>query len=437
MPPPGETNITILGFFALVVLGLLTFVVPRKLAPAPLIIMVCYMTLGQVINVFGLHFYLIRVLVLFGWMRLFLRGELRRIRLGPIDKAFICWALTSFLIYNIRERSGEALIRELGFLYNTFGIFFLFRMLITDGDEVDRTFKILATVMVPLALAILMEADTARNIFSIFGGVPEVTALRDDKLRCQCPFRSPILAGTFGATALPLFVGLWVKDRGNRLFAAAGVVSATIITVASASGGPALSYGFGVIALMLWRFRNHMRKIRWGIFFGLVALHMVMKGPVWYLMSKISDLVGGSGWHRAYLIDTAIQHFGEWWLLGATYTAHWMPYGIPNMPGKADITNQFIGEGVDGGLLSMILFITMIVLCFRQVGKRLRVLTDAPLGVRFTLWSLGAALFAHVMSFLGIGYFDQIIVAWFLLLSVIAAMTELQDNAEAPIQVDR
>ncbi len=71
-----------------------------------------------------------------------------------------------------------------------------------------------------------------------------------------------------------------------------------------------------------------MRAIRWGIVVILLALHAVMKAPVWFLISRLSELTGGSGWYRSALIDAFIRHFDEWWLIGTGYTAHWMPTGL-------------------------------------------------------------------------------------------------------------
>ena len=46
------------------------------------------------------------------------------------------------------------------------------------------------------------------------------------------------------------------------------------------------------------------------------VLHFVMNHGIWHLIARI-DLVGGStGYHRFHLIDKAIAHFGERWLVG-------------------------------------------------------------------------------------------------------------------------
>ena len=63
--------------------------------------------------------------------------------------------------------------------------------------------------------------------------------------------------------------------------------------------------------------------------------------------------------------------------------------GVPTFgPDQTDITNQFIRVAVDGGMLPLILFIAVIVLCFRGVGQSLNAAKDEPFAVKITIWAL-------------------------------------------------
>ncbi len=90
-----------------------------------------------------------------------------------------------------------------------------------------------------------------------------------------------------------------------------------------------------------------------------------MKAPVWFLIARMGELVGGDAYYRAQLIDAFVNHFSSWWLLGAESTADWMPTRIK---GGADNTNQLVDAGVEGGLLAMILFVLLIAKCFQRLG---------------------------------------------------------------------
>jgi len=414
------TTINSFGLGFLLLVSILIFFLPRRSAIVAMILTICYCTLGQRIAIANLDFTILRILIALGWIRLIVRRELFRFRLNAIDKAIVLWVISSVTIYTLLWQTWGALIYRLGFTYNILGSYFLFRYLIRDLDDIYRVIKILAIVIIPLAVSMWIEKATGRNLFSIFGGVPEFSVLREGKVRCQGPFEVSILAGTFGATSIPLLVALWFRGEGMRLIAIAGIISATVITLTSSSSGPAAAFVCGIVGLCMWRFRKRMRIIRWGILFSLIALHVIMKAPVWYLMDRVSGLLGGSGFYRSYLLDQAIKHFNEWWLIGTKYTAHWTYSTLLSEPNKADITSQYIGEAVNGGLLTLILFVTIISLCFRALGQLLGEMEEQPFPLRLTLWSIGTALFVHVVSFFSISYFDQMMEIWTLLLAVIS-----------------
>jgi hypothetical protein len=406
--------------YFIIISSLLMISLPRRLAIFPILIAACYITLGQILVIAGLHFPVFRILIFFGFLRLIIRGEIYKLKLNHIDKAIIWWVIISIITGVLLEKSWDGFINRLGLAYSALGCYYLFRFLIRDRDDLLTLLKILVIIIVPLTISVIIEKTTSRNIFSIFGGVPEVTVIRDGRLRCQGAFRHPILMGTFAATLIPLFFSLWFKNKGGKLFSMLGIICATIITFASASSGPALAYIYGIIALMAWPFRYNMRIIRWLILIALISLHMIMKAPVWFLMARLGEQIGGGGWHRAEIITQAVTHFNEWWLIGTTYTAHWMPNVLPINPNMIDITNQFIFEGVGGGIWRMGAFIIIIIICFRELGKSNLILKDQPIDLRIFSWSLGAALFAHIMSFMSVAYFDQIIVFWYLLLAIIS-----------------
>lgn len=435
MPFYETANLGSTGLSFIFIMGISVLFLPRRLAFVPIIITACYITLGQQLLITVFHFSVMRIIVLLSWVRLIVRGEISTFKLNTLDQAIIFWVIASFVIYNLQWLTSEALVNRLGFVFNAIGIYFLFRFLIIDFNDIENVLMALAIIIIPLAIAMLYEYSTGKNIFSIFGGVPEITNMRGTRLRCQGPFRHPILAGTFGAVLLPLIFSIWFKGGKFRLIAIGGSISAIIIMFTSASSGPLIAILFGVVGLLMWPFRGYMRVIRWGILLTLISLHLVMKAPVWYLMSRIGDLTGGTAWHRSYLIDQFIAHFDQWWFLGMRYTADWFPYGLAIDPTVTDVTNQYIAEGLTGGLLTLILFIAVIVFCFKIIGLSLKTMEESSFVEKITLWSLGASLLAHLTSFLSVTYFDQIIVIWYLLLAMIAAAgnpSNFQKGMELP-----
>lgn len=418
---------------ATVFLGILIILLHRRLAIIPLIIAALFIPMQQRIVILSLDFTVLRILLLFGWTRIILRSEHRSIKYNTVDKVMIWWVIVTVIIFTLLWQTTGAFKNRLGLAYDALGMYFLFRFLLRNLDDIQWVIKALAILSVPLAVAMLIENSTGHNAFAIFGGVPENTLVREGRLRCQGAFAHPITAGTFGATLMPLVVSLWWQGEGYKKLAVAGTVAATIITLTSSSSGPAVAYFLAVVSLFIWVARKHMKTIRWGILILLFLLHIsmqvIIQDPVWALIYRIKIFSGQTSWHRYILIDQAIHKFDEWWLVGTKTTAYW-GWGLQ------DITNQYIVEGIRGGFLKLGLFIAIILLCFRSVGLALRT-AENQTGKAKCLWALGVSLFTHTVAFFDVFYFDQIVLFWYLLLAMISGSSNLSEEAKLGIDLER
>jgi hypothetical protein len=175
--------------------------------------------------------------------------------------------------------------------------------------------------------------------------------------------------------------------------------------------------------MAFWKWRAHIRLVRRGAVVAIIVLAMVMNAPVWYLFDRLSNITGGTGWWRSFLIDQTISHFDEWWLFGTTYTLHWAPVGevIAADPNMMDITNHYVIQCVSGGLLKLLLFLAIIVVSFKTMGRWLK-FEGVGSSAGILVWGAGVSLFAHSLSFVSTTYFDQIVVIWYWLLAVIACI---------------
>jgi hypothetical protein len=422
--------------FALVMCGLL-LCLPRRHALIPVIVLTCFMTMGQRLIIGGLDFTMLRVLLLVGWARVILRREIQLGKLNAIDKAIIAFAVSSIVTYTLLWGTVGAFVNRLGFAYSALGAYFLFRMLLRDTDDCLRVVKVTAVLVIPLAAIFVYESVTGENVFAVFGGVPPATTIRDGRLRCQGPFGHPILAGTFGATLVPLFIGLWRQPGRIKPLALAALASCGVIVYASASSGPVVALLGGLFGVALWPLRKYMGAIRWAVVAGLVALALVMKAPVWFLIARISIVSGSTAYFRAYLIDRAIANFWDWWLIGTRSTRAWADASL----GLHDRTNQYIAIGADGGLVSLVMFVAMIALSFRAVGNAVRGASPASSSLRFCVWTFGAALFAHAVNYSSVSYFDQNFINWYLLLALIStaslSMSTVRGRAPAQVSYNR
>lgn len=399
--------------------SIMLIVLPRRLAPLPLLVGACYMTLGSGIEIGMLHFPIIRILVAVGICRVIIRSERLAGKMNTLDWLIIAWAGWALMSSLFHDDPGKVLINHLGLTYNACGIYFLLRLFCRSLDDVVTVCVITALLLVPLSMEMLAERISGYNLFSTLGGVPEYSEIRDGRIRAQGPFASSILAGTVGAVTLPLMIGLWQR---HQKIAFVGMIACMTIVIASVSSGPIMSAIWGIGALLMWHWRTQMRVIRWLAVLGYIGLDLIMKAPAYYLMARI-DLTGSStGWHRAVLIETALKHLPEWWFAGTDYTRHWLDYGAFWSPNHIDITNHYLDIGVRGGLPLVFLFIAIIAKGFSLVGQYLQQGAKVPSELRFLIWSVGASLFVHAVTCISISYFDQSVLFLYLTLAVIGSL---------------
>jgi hypothetical protein len=396
---------------------LMTFWLPRKFILAPLMFGLFLLPFGQTFVIGGVHLYVTRILILAGLIRSVIsrppHGRLLSFGYTSIDKIFTLWTVFRATAFVLVHSELASLVNQLGFLWDALGGYFLMRLLIRTDADVRRTVKGFGGICALLSVTMLYEKVRGINLYGLIAGHVIIPEIREGSIRAQGPFHHAILAGTFGATLLPLFFWLW-KSHESRLLGLVGIGASTAITVSSASSTPAGAYLASVVAICFWLLREKMRLVRWGIVVGVLLLNFVMHAPVWWVFAHV-DLAGGSAGHqRAELIDNFVNHFGDWWLIGTKDNGSW---GFLMM----DVSNQYVAAGESGGLVSLICIIAVITLAFKRIGNARRVVQDRS--GEWCPWLLGSALFAHTVAFFGISYFDQTQYAWYALLAMISAVT--------------
>ena len=434
----GEAH-TVLSPFVLILVLLVGVVILIRLRGriiAPFVAASILVPMDQVLVIGGLHFPILRVLVLFGIARLVKDKISSKCRIfsggiNGIDVAVILFTLFTALAGVLLFQEMGALIFQLGAIYTTFGLYFFLRFLIRDKEDVLTMIRALVYVATFIAVIMTWEFITGHNPYAWLGGARssfyENLMARDDRFRASGCFGHPILAGTFGAILLPLFVLLWREGKKNRTIATIGIIAATVITLTSNSSTPILAFAAGVLALGMWLLRRQMRLLRWGIALTIVSLHLVMKAPVWHLISRIDVSGGSSSYHRYMLVDQCIRHFGDWWLMGVKSTADW---GWDMW----DTANQYVGICDSSGLVPFLLFLAILVYGFKYLGTARKRAENRK--EQIFLWSLGSALFANVVAFFGISYWDQTQVVWFGLLAAISAAVAIRrQSSKASIRV--
>jgi hypothetical protein len=394
---------------------LFIFLLPRKQVLVPFLVTSILVPMDQVIVVAGFHFQMIRLLILFGWIKVLMtQGSSRPRRWTGIDTAVAAWGILTAIDISILWQSSAAFQNQLGTLYTVLGLYFLLRSLAQGEETILLAIRTLAWTAAVIACIMVLEQATHHNPYAyIWAAAPQGSSVmeRDGKFRAMACFGHPLLAGSFGGICLPLFFALWWRDPRSRRLAATGMAASTVIVWAANSSTPLLAYAGSLLALfVLWPLRSSMRILRWALVIVLTTLHLSMKAPVWALIARIDFTGSSSGYHRYQLVDQCIRHFSDWWLVGTKNYGDW---GWDMW----DLANQYVSVCETSGVLPFIVFVAIIVSAFKMIGKARK--RAANRTTEHFIWALGAAMFANVVAFFGIAYYDQTMVVWYLLLAII------------------
>jgi hypothetical protein len=390
----------------------------RRWALLSMMASVLFLTQGHSLNLGGLSFFPIRFIETAALVRVVLRRELTLQQLNRIDWVLLIAYNYTSLVWTVRseERSAE----QLAFALEPTICYLALRGLTARLEDLRWVLVGVAVLLVPFTALVALERVTGQSSFALVGANWPLY-FREGVARASGPFRHASLLGSIGAAFFALYVGLWVSER-DRPFAVLGGGLCMALVVLSNSGGPLTSAMVAVGGWLLWPLRQKMRVIRVSMFAIVVLLAVFMKAPIWYLPYKASLLVGGGGYHRGVLMESAWNDLGSWWLFGTELrnTLSWIPYAHGET-GGADITNGFLVFGIKAGALALLLLVLVLCLGFRELGVQLRRAgSSGDVAAERLLWGLGIALGVHAVSWLGIAYFDQSWVIWLWHLSLVS-----------------
>jgi hypothetical protein len=417
---PSETVLHPLVLIAMLIAIIVILGMSKRAALVALLLSTFLIPLGQQFVIGSVHLFVSRIIIAAGWIRMLSdrRGP-GLISLGggwnTLDKYFLLYVICRAVAFSLLNASGAAIVNQVGFVWDFLGGYILLRYLIQSEEDILRTIKWFAYIVGILAICMVGEQLTGKNVFGILGGVRLVSEVRAGRIRSEGVFQHAILAGVFGATLMPLFFWLW-KSGKARVLAIFGVAGSAVMAITTACSTPIGTLAVACMGICFWPVRKYMRPLRWALGIVLIVLHLVMKAPVWALIERIDIVQGSSSFHRYQLVDEFIRHWSDWWLIGTNSNASW-----GNL--LFDVSNQYVAEGTAGGLIVLILFICQISWCFGRLGSARKAVEPQDRLEAWLPWLLGVSLMAHVTAFLGISYFDQTRVSWFALLAMISVAT--------------
>lgn len=409
--------------FIIVSLCLFVLLTPRRFLLVPFIMVTCMVPMNQRIVLLGLDFTLLRILVLFGFFRVFLKGEQKDIQWNSFDKLLILWVLFSSVALIIQQMSITSIINRMGFMFDILGMYWLFRQGIHDWREVGQTVNVLAFFAIMSAPLILMEKLQIFNFYDIFG--PTQGQFHRGRFRAAGPFPHYIMMGCFWASLLPFFYAR-IKRGAKKPFYWAAILASLVSVYCSASSTPVFTVIAIIIFWKLYNYRHHGKSIFWLTIALLTALHLAMKAPVWHLIARIDIFGGSTGWHRYHLFDQFINRIAEWFLIGTKSTGHW-GYGLE------DVTNQFVLEGVRGGIVPLTLFILLVYRAVKIPGALS--LANLPDDARWMSWGICVAMLGHFVTFWGVSYFGQMNMLLYFVFAMVGFCQENRSEQEVTLSV--
>ena len=431
-PLAGKTLFHPLIAAFVILLCIAMIMAPRKYAVVWFILAQNFITNGQRLSLGGTNFQVMRIMICVAIIRIILRRENSFLKGILLDKIVVWYGVASTLAYTILRGTSGAFAYAMGSTLDSVGAYFVIRTLVRDEEDL----RLLVTALVISSLALVplffTEKKSGNNPFAAFGGVPLLSEVREGRIRAQGPYSHSLLAGSYWAAAVPLFLRQLMLDRKGKAGLLLAIAASLLIIQLCAGSTPVLSLLAGLGATLLYYQRASLPTIKIAFLAGLVVLSLVMSHPIWFLFSKI-DIAGGStGFFRYLLIDAFIKNWSEWLLFGVRDTIHWgRDLGLP-AAGLGDITNQFIAEAVRGGAASLVLFIAGIVIVFGYLGELIT--STGEENEKKGYWQLAVCLVVHIFNYFGVSYFGQVRFSWWMTLAICGSFYQAKFGAlPAPI----
>jgi hypothetical protein len=275
------------------------------------------------------------------------------------------------------------------------GMYWLFRQILCNWEDVFDGIKLFAIFALITAPFIALEHFQETSLLSFFG--PTVGQFHRGRFRAAGSFPHYIILGTFWASLLPYFYAQ-IKKQKNKLFYWVAIIAALTNVYFSASSTPIMTVIAIIIFWRLYNYRKHGETIFRSICCVLLMLHIVMKAPVWHLMSRADIFEGSTGWHRYFLFNNFVNYWTEWFMLGTKSTAHWGNC-------QSDITNQFVLQGVRGGIVTLVMFVILMYNAIKIPGKYS--LSCGTPEAQWMSWGICVVMLGHFVTFWGVSYFGQ------------------------------
>lgn len=316
------------------------------------------------------------------------------------------------------------MIQMIGRILDTVLMYFTARLALrTLWDFRAAVLPIVATGVVVGGLGV-SEAVMARSVYDplyAFGGMPwfdKDAEFRYGFLRARGSASHSIYFGV----AMALIVGLLWSMRGvakSKWLVWIGILAAFLGSMSSLSSGPQIA----LVTLMLC---GAFYYVKWAIkpavamlVFMCVTVELASNRHFFQLADYLA-LSSETAWYRGRLMEVAAERVGEYWIagLGGVAPHHWGALIDSRL--HVDVVNHFIIVALNGGLLSLGIFLAIQIMSIRscaRISKRTRV----P-AMRALAFGLACTLIMLMVASLSIGLFGPPLLITYMLMGAMSAV---------------
>ncbi len=371
-------------------------------------------------------------------IRCFCTGDIRR---NFVWSKFDTYVLLSMIVYvgmallNYSPPKMDVIENRGGFVMDTFFAYLAVRFIVTDYRRLKTVIKCISVVLLPLAMFGVMECVTRWQPFAPlwrfspwFRGAAFVSEGRFGFARAVGPFSHAILFGCGFAMFLPLIYSLRLEKDKWHILAYVLSISALTGALSSMSSGPWVMVSVVIFCLMMEKYRRHVKlMIVTGIIMCML-MGIVSNRPIYHVIASWANPLGGAGFHRAKLIDLAIENFNQWWFTGyGDKDPGWGPeLGMVH----TDITNEFILMGVRYGIWGIIALCAVLVMAFRSLIATYNKLTHPHM--KSLCWAFGSLLFSVIVTWLSVSFFGQLSTLFYCTLGMISSFSYKRFDWQVP-----
>ncbi len=379
-----------------------------------------------------------RIVITMLLLRCLLNGQLRSKFVWSRLDTWVALSMAVYVVvYCITHPLQESLENRGGFLTDTLFVYLAARLVLTDRTVLKSFIKVVAVVLVSLAVLGVAEAITghyfflALKRFRVWDTPVEegIVKGRFGYARANGPFSHSIMFGSCFVMFLPLIWALrWERGYWAKL-AYPLSVAAVIGALSSMSSGPWGMLMVVVFCMSLERYSHRAKSVLVLFVIICVLVGIVSNRPFYHKLLEVGNLGKGDWYQRAKLIDSAIETFDQWWLAG--YGGKDPGWGAAVGESFTDCNNEFLLKGVECGMLGVIALAGTLVMAYRGLVSAFKETADKEL--RSLYWAMGCALTGVIVIWQGVSFFGQPVALFYCLLGIIGSSFALTRQPSAEV----